>query len=96
MLPRSTRVVRGSPFAKNRQDLAEHRLDERNYAEEFVKVTAFDRTVRDMTSTGIEQQVFLHRSLPSPAGGSVATGPPAGEGGYGRSTHGDLECAVVG
>lgn len=34
-----------------------------NHPDEFVRAVAFDRTVRDMTKTGIEQPVFLHRSL---------------------------------
>lgn len=34
-----------------------------NHPDEFARAVAFDRTIRDMTKTGIEQPVFLHRSL---------------------------------
>jgi hypothetical protein len=34
-----------------------------NHPDEFAKAVSFDNMIRDMTKTGIEQQVFLHRSL---------------------------------
>jgi hypothetical protein len=34
-----------------------------NYPEEFSRAVAFDGKIRDMTKTGIEKPVFLHRSL---------------------------------
>jgi len=34
-----------------------------NHPDEFARAVAFDRMIRDMSRTGIEQSVFLHRSL---------------------------------
>lgn len=36
-----------------------------NHADEFAKAVSFDKMIRDMKATGIEQPVFLHRSLQS-------------------------------
>jgi hypothetical protein len=34
-----------------------------NHPDEFARAVSFDLTIRDMTKTGIQQPVFLHRSL---------------------------------
>lgn len=34
-----------------------------NHPDEFARAVAFDRAIRDMSSTGVGQPVFLHRSL---------------------------------
>jgi len=34
-----------------------------NHPDEFARAVAFDHMIRDMTNTGINQPVFLHRSL---------------------------------
>jgi hypothetical protein len=33
------------------------------HPDEFARVVAFDKSIRDMTNTGVKQPVFLHRSL---------------------------------